>query len=196
MPQYNLSYDIPIDQIYQQGILPQRNQKNLFYQTTSCRSNLANFVLTSENRRILNKTGHFAYQQRSLSDFQFTTEIQKQIYGWIKSRGWDFPIASVKTIFTNHLFNKLTIWRENDQIIGYAISLDYPDFTHIAYVFYPDNYLHTNLPIRMVLQAIIDSHDQGKKYCYLGQFSKDAGYYKRNMPGFEYYNNGSWTTTL
>lgn len=196
MPQYNLTFNIPIDQIYQQGILPQRNQKNLFYQTTSCRSNLSRFTLSSENRRILNKTISFTYQTIGLTQFTYSSDIQKQIYGWIKSLGWDFPSASVKTIFTNHLFNKLTIWHENDQTIGYAISLDNPDFTHIAYVFYPNNHLHTNLPIRMVLQAIIDSHDQGKKYCYLGQFSKDAGYYKRNMPGFEYYNNGSWVTTL
>ena len=196
MSQYNLTFDIPIDLIYQQGILPQRNQKNLFYQTTSCRSNLSRFTLSSENRRILNKTISFTYQTIDLTQFTYTSDIQKQIFGWIKSLGWDFPAASVKTIFTNHIFNKLTLWQENNQTIGYAISLDYPDFTHIAYVFYPDTYLHTNLPSRMVLQAIIDSHDQGKKYCYLGQFSKDSGYYKRNMPGFEYYNNGSWTTTL
>jgi arginyl-tRNA--protein-N-Asp/Glu arginylyltransferase len=193
---FNLKFDLPLEAIYSQGYLPQRNQKDLYYLSTSCRSNLSSFSLSSENRRILNKTSSYIFQKLKLSDFTFNPTTKKQISLWIKTLGWDFPISSVKTIFTEHLFNQLYIWQEGDTVIGYAICLDTPTFSHIAYVFYQPEYSRTNLPIRMVLQFIIDSQLDGKKYCYLGQFSKDTGYYKRTMPGFEYFFNGSWQKNL
>lgn len=192
MSKYNLLINQPLVDIYSQGFLPQRNQKNLFYQTTSSRSNLTNFDLSSENRRILNKTAAFSFHKINLSDFKYTIDTQKQISHWLKNLGWDFPISSVKTVFNNHLFNKLYIWQEGKSIIAYSLILEEQDFNHIAYVFYDPNYSKTNLPIRLVLQTIIDSQSAGKKYCYLGQFSQNTGYYKRNMPGFEYFVNNSW----
>jgi hypothetical protein len=84
------------------------------------------------------------------------------------------------------------IWKdENKNIIAYSICYFSKNISHIAYVFYNNNY--KNLPIRLVLQVIIDSHQQGLKFCYLGRFSPpDVGYYKRTMPGLEYFANGDW----
>ena len=193
MAQYNLTPKNSVEENYFNGLLPQRNNSNFWYQDSSSRSNLINFQLSSENRRIINKTQDFTFEKISLKDFLFTPEIQKTIYSWIKQLGWDFPISSVKTIFTQHLFNTLYIWKDsNKNIIAYSICYFSQHLSHIAYVFYHPEYSHGNLPIRLVLQTVIDSHDQNLKYCYLGRFSQDTGYYKRNMPGFEYFDNGNW----
>lgn len=194
MPQFNFKTTSPIDFNYSQGLLPQRNQKGLFYQDSSCRSNLSLFNLSSENRRILNKTQNFTFTSIPLNQFIYDLSVQKQCYSWIKSLGWHFPVSSLKTIFTNHIFNTIYIWQdENKKIVAYSICYFSDSISHIAYVFYhPDPNLK-NLPIRLVLQVIIDSHHQGLSYCYLGRFSPpDIGYYKRTMPGFEYFANGSW----
>jgi len=56
---FNLNNFSTIKEYYQNGLLPQRNSKKLFYFQTSCRSNLSVFNLSSENRRILNKTTEY-----------------------------------------------------------------------------------------------------------------------------------------
>lgn len=194
MTQFNIQ-STDINQSYAQGLLPQRNQKNLFYFQTSCRSNLKDFSLNSENRRILKKTQDFTFKKIQLTDFKYNFSVQKEIATWIKTLGWDFPTSSIKIIFHHHIFNYLYIWKDSqNKIIAYAICYFSQNISHIAYVFYHPDFDHSNLPIRLVLQTIIDSHDQGLKYCYLGRFSPDTGYYKRNMPGFEYYQDNSWIT--
>ena len=193
MPQFNLKNTGDIDQNYQNGLLPQRNNKDLFYFQTSSRSNLANFNLSSENRRILRKTEEFTFEKIPLKDFVFDLKIQKEIYSWIKSLGWNYPISSVKNVFKNHIFNYLYIWKDSqNNTVAYSICYFSKNISHIAYVFYDPELTHGNLPIRLVLQVVIDSHELGLKFCYLGRFSVDSGFYKRNMPGFEYFKDQNW----
>ncbi len=193
MPQYNLTPNQSIEENYANGLLPQRNESQFWYSDTSSRSELENLHLSSENRRIINKTSDFSFEIVPLKDFSFTPKIQKTIYSWIKKLDWTFPISSVKTIFTNHIFNYLYIWKnKSEEIIAYSVCYFSKNLSHIAYVFYDPKYSRENLPIRLVLQVIIDSSDKNLKYCYLGRFSLDTGFYKRNMPDFEYFKDGKW----
>lgn len=186
---FNLTSHHSLENNYALGLLPQRNLKNSFYQETSSRSNLNNFSLSSENRRILRKTDNFTYQ---IFPIFYNLEIQKQIYQWLKILKWNFPISSVKQIFTNHIFNYLYVWKIDQEIVAYSICYFSKNISHIAYVFYDPQYSHGDLPIRLVLQFIIDSQQKKLKYAYLGRFSESTGFYKRNMPGFEYYSHGQW----
>lgn len=195
---YNLKNNLSLKENYENGLLPQRNSKNYFYQDEnySSRVSLNSFELSSENRRILNKTQSFSFQKVSLSDFDFNNEIQKQIFTWVKKLGWDFPTSSIKTVFTSHIFNYLYIWSDNNnQICAYSICYFDKDFSHIAYVFYNPIYAHQDLPIRLALQVVIDSTQLNLNHCYLGRFNPETklGYYKRNFPGFEYFINNHWT---
>jgi hypothetical protein len=189
MPKYNIKIT-DIDTAYFQGLLPQRNNKEFFYQDTSCRSNLKEFKLSSENRRIINKTQEFTFEKIPV---KFDLEIQKRIFGWVKTLNWDFPISSVKSVFTKHIFNYLYVWYDpHKNVVAYSLCFYSSKISHIAYVFYDPKYDHSNLPIRLVLEVIIDSKNQNLDYCYLGRFSQDTGYYKRTMPGFEYFQNNNW----
>lgn len=193
MAKYNIKNSNSIESNYSLGLLPQRNNQNFWYLDTSSRSNLSVFSLSSENRRIVNKTQDFSYSFQPLSDFQYTLTVQKDIHNWINQLGWDFPISSVKKIFTDHIFNFVYVWKnQQNQVVAYSICYFSDQISHIAYVFYNPNLSHNNLPIRLVLQTIIDSHDQKLKFCYLGRFALETGYYKRNMPGFEYFKEGNW----
>ena len=192
MAQFNIK-NLNIDESYEKGLLPQRNNKDLFYQESSCRSNLSKFLLNSENRRILRKTEDFTFEIIPTTSFSFNLEIQKQCYHWIKELGWQFPVSSIKNVFTNHIFNFIYVWKDKlGHVAGYGLVYKSNNISHIGYVFYNPELTHQNLPIRLVLQVIIDSHNQNLKYCYLGRFSKENGFYKRTMPGFEYFNNNNW----
>ena len=192
MQQLNITFLGSIPDAYQQGLLPQRNQKDLYYRDSSCRSDLSRFSLSSENRRIIRKTENFTFKSIPLSDFDFNVEVQKQCYRWTKAQNWDFPSSSIKTIFTNHIFNTVYVWYQGNEVVAYTIGYFDKSISHIAYVFYNPRLAHGNLPIRLSLQFIIDSHQLGLKYCYLGRFSPETGFYKRNMPGFEHYYHQSW----
>lgn len=193
MTQYNLTTTDSLEANYLQGRLPQRNSPSNFYFDTSCRSNLSHFSLTSENRRILKKTTEFTYK---LVPLYFNLEIQKRIHLWLNELNWDFPISSVKTVFTRHIFNYLYVWQKDGQDVAYSVCYFDKKFSHIAYVFYDPQFSHSDLPIRLVLQFVIDSHDQNLDYAYLGRFSSTSGYYKRNMPGFEQYTSGNWVNKV
>jgi len=194
---YNLKNNLSLEENYQQGFLPQRNSKTSFYQDEnfSSRVSLNSFQLSSENRRILKKTQDFTYQKISLSEFNYTGIIQKQILNWVKELGWVFPASSIKTVFTNHIFNYLYIWYDqNQQVCAYSICYQDKNFSHIAYVFYNPIYAHNDLPIRLSLEVIADSLEQKLKYCYLGRFNPETklGFYKRNFSGFQYFTQGAW----
>lgn len=196
MPKYNITSLLPLDAVYQSGLLPQRNNKKYFYQDSSSRSNLTTASLSSENRRILKKTQKFKYKIEPLNKFNFDTQVLKTCLKWSKQLDWKFPGSSIKTIFTEHLFNYVYVWTENNQIIAYSICLFEKAFSHIAYVFYDPFYTKTDLPIRLSLQVIIDSIDRNLLFCYLGRFDPilKTGFYKRNFPNFEIYDykNKTW----
>ncbi len=191
---FNIKNELTIEENYDLGLLPQRNEKNIFYQESSCRSNLENFVLNSENRRILKKTENITYKTVNLSDFVYTPKLQKQIHDWVKELNWDFPTSSIKKVFTDHIFNRLYIFYDHDVVAAYAVCYFSPTISHVAYLFYDPKYSHQDLPIRCPLQVVIDSHEQQLKYTYLGRFNPETklGFYKRSFPGFEYYYNNSW----
>jgi hypothetical protein len=181
--------------LYQQGFLPQKNDPYTFYQDSqnpSCRSNLINFSLSSENRRILKLSSQYSFHLLESKNLNYDFALQKKLKNWAKNMNWAISTSSIKTIFTNHLFNYFYLWTTQNQPSAYTALLKTPDFSQIAYVFYnPLNLELKNLPIRMVLQACIDAHQSKQSYCYLGTFGQ-RGYYKRNMPGFEYYQKRKW----
>lgn len=195
----NFTSPLPAASLYAQGYLPQRNRADLWYHDTSSRSNLADFNLSSENRRILKNTQQWLFKLSPITDFKLTPEAKKQIINWTRTLGWNFPPSSVKTVFQNHRFNYLYQWYLPHQpVTAYALSYQDPSICHIAYVFYDPSLQKSNLPIRLVLQAVIDSHDAGRQYCYLGGFNPQTkyGYYKRTMPGFEYFTGSNWQPLL
>jgi len=194
---FNIKNQSSIEQNYQNGLLPQRNSKELFYQSDdfSCRSSLTNFTFSSENKRIFKKTNDFSFEKIKLSDFQYDPSLQKTLTTWVKKLGWNFPASSIKTVFTNHIFNYLYICRnQSGQTCAYSICLFHKNFSHIAYVFYDPSFAHQDLPIRLSLEVVKDSQQQNLEFCYLGRFnpSTKLGYYKRNFPGFQYFAHGQW----
>jgi arginyl-tRNA--protein-N-Asp/Glu arginylyltransferase len=194
---FNIKNNLSIEDNYQQGLLPQRNYKILFYQDDnySSRCCLDSFKLSSENKRILNKTKQFNFQKIPLSDFRYNLIIQKEISAWVKKLNWDFPTSSIKTVFTNHIFNYLYIWSDQHQsVVAYSLCYFDKNFSAVAYVFYNPIYAHQDLPIRLALQGVIDSANSNLKYCYIGRFNpvSKLGYYKRNFPGFQYFTNNHW----
>lgn len=196
---FNIQNNSNLEDNYQNGLLPQRNQKGLFYtdDNFSSRCDLSRFHLSSENRRIIKKTSDFTFKLLPLNSFNYTPEFQKKIFSWSKNLAWEIPASTIKTLFTNHIFNYLYIWYDaSNTECAYSLCYFDHNISHIAYVFYDPKYAHQDLPIRLSLQVVEDSQRQSLKYCYLGRFNPDTklGYYKRNFPAFQYFINHQWSS--
>lgn len=194
---FNIKNNLSLEENYQNGLLPQRNSRDSFYhdENFSSRSELHNLIFSSENRRIFRKTNTFTFQKIPLNNFTYTPSLQKLLVLWVKELGWNFPASSIKTVFTNHIFNYLYVWSDQEnKVCAYSLCYFGKKFSHIAYVFYDPKYAHQDLPIRLALQVVKDSHEQNLDYCYLGRFNPTSklGYYKRSFPGFQYFTQGTW----
>ncbi len=185
-----------LEKIYQKGFLPFRNNSWLFYLARSCRSNLKNFRLSSENKRIIKKTQGFDFKIISLNKFDFNFNVQKQCKDWSKSRGWKISITSIKNLFQGDFFNLCQLVKEKDQsqTAAYSIIKEEENFVHWAYVFMNPNYQNSNLVIRMGLEIIRWAQPR-KKFVYLGTCYGKSNY-KRNYPGFEFFNGIFWSKNL
>ena len=191
---FNIKNNLSIEENYEKGLLPQRNDKDSYYQESSSRCRLSEFSLSSENRRILKKTDRFTFKVVPLSDFPYTPQLQKQLRDWVVELGWNFPASSIKKVFTDHIFNFVYIFYDGKTPVAYSICYFSATISHISYLFYNPQYSHSDLPIRCPLQFVIDSHQKGLRYAYLGRFDPETklGFYKRALPGFEYYLDGNW----
>lgn len=186
-----------LESLYRDGFLPQRQDSETFYQDPnhpSSRSGLSFENISSENRRILKHTDQFQYRLLPLNELTYDHRLQKTLKTMAKNMGWDIKTDSIKTIFTGHIFNYVYVWKLKGETIAYSLIHQNPNFSHLAYVFYSPQENLKYLPIRLVLQAVIDGQKKGRRYCYLGTFSQGRGYYKRNMPSFEYYSPTGWTS--
>ncbi len=184
-----------LTRVYQSGFLPFRNNKNLFYLSRSCRSNIENFSLSSENKRVLKNTSHLVPKNVSLADFKYTPKVQKACKDWAKGRGWKISTASLKTIFTDHIFNQAIIWKDttNNNIICYQVLYKNDDLVHTNSVFYDSKYHDVGIGTRVLIEVSKIAHQEKLKHAYMGTC---YAMYKRNIPGFEFFNGFEWSANI
>ncbi len=186
--------------IYNLGFLPFRNKKDLFYLSRSCRSNLKqieqNNLFSSENRRIIKKTKNFSFNFIEQKSFKYNLEVQKQCRFWAKARNWQISVSSIKKLFSGDFFNWILEVKKQEKTIAYSIILKEGSLAHWAYVFYDPEFSNRDLVIRMGLEVINWAKQAGLDLVYLGTCYGESGYYKRNFPGFEFFNGFSWSNDL
>lgn len=182
-----------LTQVYQSGFLPFRNNRDLFYLSRSCRSNTKDFSLSSENKRVLKNTSHLVPKVISITDFKYTPVVQKTCKGWAKDRGWKISTLSLKTIFTDHIFNQVIVWKDSqkDNIVCYQVIYENKDLVHANSVFYDSSYYNTGLGTRTLIEISQYAYKKGIKLAYLGT---SYSMYKRSIPGFEFFNGFEWSS--
>ncbi len=129
----------------------------------------------------------------SLTDFKYTPEVQKTCKHWAKERGWQISTSSLKTIFTNHIFNQVYVWKDTikNNIVCYQILFKNKDIVHTNSVFYDSNYHDTGLGTRAIIETSQRAYSEKLKFAYMGTC---YAMYKRNIPGFEFFNGFEWSS--
>lgn len=189
-----------VEPIYQAGFLPTRHLQNVYYLARSLRVVLSGFDLSSENRRILNKTQEIKVELQSLADFDYTPEVQKMCKDYASER-FDqgvFSSQTIKSIFENKIFNHVFVFKnsENQTTVGYAVCFINEKLLHYAYAFYHPDFIGQNLGARMMLQAVSWAKENQKIYAYLGTAYQAQSLYKTEFKGVEFFNGFRWSQDL
>ncbi|HAO52872.1 TPA: hypothetical protein DCQ85_05435, partial [Candidatus Magasanikbacteria bacterium] len=110
-----------------------------------------------------------------------------------------FSANKVKEILTTEQnFNKLFVYKVEEEKIGYTICFESEEMLHYSYPFYnlePKN-LKPNLGMSMMLSAIVYAKENNKKYIYLGSFQRPTDTYKLQFKGLEWFDGEKWSDDL
>jgi len=187
------------DEIYNAGFLPMRNIPGVFYLSRNVRVNLANFELSSENRRILNKSESFESRLVPLNEFDYNPKVQKLCKDYANERlGGIFTSASIKSIFSGKVYSHVFVFnkKENKQEAGYAVVNVTNKIVHYAHSFYDISFLPENLGARMMLEAVVWAKENSRNYVCLGTCYEKSSLYKTEYKGVEFFNGFGWSNNL
>lgn len=186
------------EDIFQQGLLPTRINRDLFYLTRSSRVRVDDFEPSSENRRIRRKTEQFDVKLVPVKEFAYSPEIQKNCKDWFNERLGEKVIGAlgVKKVFYEMNNNYVFVWSDGDKEIGYVVCLITEGLIHYNFAFYNPEYFNQNLGVRMMLEAVEYAKENNISYIYLGSVYEQSSMYKTQYKGFEFFNGIAWSSNL
>lgn len=187
--------------LYNDGFLFTRINKGVMDQTRSVRVDVAEFELSSENRRILKKTEGITLTTHPLPYTDYHWSISKMGKDFYEQKFGDgtFSANKLKELMTdgeNSHFNLLLSYAQNEETIGYAICYENSDLLHYCYPFYNLEKAPKDMGMGMMLRAIIYAKEQSKKYVYLGSAQRPGDTYKLQFKGVEWFDGERWQNNL
>ncbi len=201
-----------INRMYDDGYVFGRPNKGYMYQTRSLRIDLSKFELSSENKRILKKTEDIGLRTYDLPYSKYNLKIGKIGKDFYTQKFGDgtFSANKIKEILTTeHNFNKLFVYKNEKETIGYSICFENEEILHYSYPFYvlsPTSYVfNPNTGMSMMIQAINYAKENNtqrasasgdKKYIYLGSAKDTKAKYKLQFKGLEWFDGEKWSEDL
>ena len=166
------------------GWLPSMEEKNVWYQSRSCRLNLDKHVISSKRRYILNKLKIeiFDYDNNQEIDLFFQKYYNSkkfEIFDLYQNCSEFFKIKIIKIKFENTIVGYGRFTEEKDSNI--FLNLAYSDL-------FPKLSLGTNL--FFILSEYTKT--QNKKYLYIYESYDNLFNYKQNFENVEIWNGRKW----
>jgi len=198
-----------IETMYENGYVFTRIDKGVMQQTRSLRIVIANFELSSENKRILKKIPDLAIKILTLplSDYDYSIgKIAKDFYETKFGRGI-MSVQKVKEMLTDtekSNFNLLLNFQDgsrsknnkSDLGTGFAICYSSPSIIHYSYPFYDLNDCSKDMGLAMMVKAVQYAKNNGFKYLYLGSLQRPTDVYKLQFSGLEWFDGKIWNKDL
>ena len=161
-----------INSWYNKGYIFARVAKGAMYKTRSLRISLNNFKLNSENKRILKKTKNISLAVKNIpySDYHWSIHKMGKDFYTTKFGDKTFSANKIKELMTDKEksnFNKVFVYKENNEIQGYCIVIETNNILHYSYPFYNLNNPNKNIGMSMMLKAIQYTKQNNKQYIYL-----------------------------
>lgn len=187
-----------IETLYNEGYVFTRTGYGDLNQTRSLRLDLKTFALSSENKRILKKTEDLQLTVSPIPYANYSWQIHKLGKDFYEQKFGEktFSAQKIKELITDSTqsnFNRLFIYTQNNEQLGYCIALETQHILHYCYPFYNLQTAPTNTGMGMMLRAIVWAQEQGKQYVYLGSAQRPTDTYKLQFSGLEWFDGATWT---
>lgn len=195
-----------INDHYNRGFVFGRPSEGYMDQTRSMRIKLGDFMLSSENRRILRKTEEIEMAPYPLPCTVYTWEVGKLGKDFYDTKFGDGTMSAnkIKELMTGGRqdFNRVLVYKDATLAekpttrLGYCIGVETKKIFHYSYPFYDLDRAPKNMGMGMMLKAIVWAQEQGKEFIYLGSAQRPGDVYKLQFAGLEWFDGGEWTDDL
>lgn len=180
---------VKVEKYYNRGYVFTRIGKGEMQQIKSVRIKLADFELSSENRRVLKKNENVNINHDDLPSMSYSWKIGKLAKDFYETKfGSSIMSANkIKEMFNESEKSNMNAFFEysiDSNAIGYCLLYESNNILHYSYPFYDLNINQPNLGMGMMLKAVIWAQEKRKQYIYLGSDSK----YKHQFKGLEVFN--------
>lgn len=188
-----------ISKKYADGWVFTRKGHGVMHQTRSVRIDLAKFHLTSENRRILKKGADIVLEKKTLplSDYSWTIGKTAKDFYDAKAEPGTFTANKIKELVSlPDNFNMLLSYSMKQEKLGYAICYGTTDLLHYSYPFYDLEKSPRDMGLVMMIKAVKDANETGRRYVYLGSLQRPTDTYKLQFESIEWFDGKAWKTDL
>lgn len=189
-----------LEELYAHGYLPYSSSKNIhnvFYSARSARVVLAEFILSSENRRIAKKFDD-QFKKEHITDFvpdtafyTFCTDYFTQKHG-VNT----MPQERLQTIYTSGLPLCTTVYRSGEKIVAYTLEVVNDTMRHYWFSFYDLSLTQQSLGMWLMLDSIRDAKVHGIDHYYLGTVYGPKALYKTNFAPLEWWEGRKWSRDI
>jgi arginyl-tRNA--protein-N-Asp/Glu arginylyltransferase len=211
-----------LSDIYAAGYLPYSSSpgvKDIFYMARSARVPLAEFIFSSENRRVAGKfdpVGSYSADRHSqrgrtsngagdklvrvsmpFKDFNTGDKNFKNfcVSYFTKRHGPKvMPEKRLETILDSDLITNVVSYTGLTSIrpAAYVFEVSDKNITHFWYSFYDLSLVGQSLGMWLMLDSARHAKDTGKKYFYAGTVYSEKALYKTAFDNIEYWNGSEW----
>jgi arginyl-tRNA--protein-N-Asp/Glu arginylyltransferase len=191
-----------LGQLYDAGYLPYsgaRGSRDIFYMARSARVVLADFELTSENRRIAKKfDGRFTKERIPFSDFEITEDFLTFCLTYFAQKHGEkaMPKERLKHILSMGIISHLIVYRSTGSIVAYVLEVDEGALRHYWFSFYDLSLAKQSLGLWLMLDCVRDAKAASVEHYYLGTVYGEKALYKTNFEPLEWLDGSSWNTDI
>lgn len=190
--------ETPAD-LFQAGFLPSSHRLDRFYLCRNLRVALAQYIPSSENRRVLRKGSGVQATFVPRADFPLTPGRRAFCRRYIGQKFGPGGMSDERldSLFTSPVTTHVLVFRDATAEIGYAtLYLEHERMAFYYYAFYALDHANQSLGMLMMTTAVGLLARRGCPHLYLGTCYTEGALYKAQFAGIEFFDGFRWTGNL
>lgn len=191
-----------LGKLYDAGYLPYsgaKGSKDIFYMARSARVVLADFTLTSENRRIAKKfDGRFTKERIPFSDFEITEDFLTFCLTYFAQKHGEkaMPKERLRHILSMGIISHLIVYRSAGSIVAYVLEAVEETLRHYWFSFYDLSLAKQSLGLWLMLDCVRDAKATSAEHYYLGTVYGEKALYKTNFEPLQWWDGQLWNPDI
>jgi len=192
-----------LSEIYASGYLPYSGSfevENIFYMARSARVPLADFSLSSENRRVARKfDGKFHRVVKPIKEFDIRDKdfLSFCVDYFAKRHGPKvMPLERLRVILDSGIISHIVSYQEEGRPVAYVFECSDKHMTHFWFSFYDLNLIRQSLGMWLMLDSVKFAKKREAEHLYVGTVYGEKALYKTAFKNLEYWDGGSWVADI